>query len=109
MIPKKENFECTHCGYCCTLTVLPTEKEIERIKAVGYDDKDFITVDRKGRKRLKQVNGYCYFLKVEHGLSSCSIYPARPEPCKKYPFFEDYTAECEPPRVFDVKFLGRNV
>ncbi len=101
MKQKISSFRCRHCGYCCTQIVVLSRKDIERIKKLGYNERDFAEEDHLGRKRIKIPSYYCYFLGLRDGKTFCRIYEARPETCRKYPFFEGYTAECMPPKLFD--------
>jgi Fe-S-cluster containining protein len=99
--PKKSNFKCYHCGYCCTQAVRLGEEDIINITNKGYAKKEFIdSTFFKGGISIKLVNGFCYFLKIEHGLSSCKIYSIRPLVCRSYPFFENNTAICCPPTLW---------
>ena len=108
-IQKKSNFKCRSCGYCCTLIVPLKKEDIERIKKLGYDEKDFAEATPFGDRRIKMKNYYCYFLGLHKGETFCRIYEARPSICKDYPFFKDHTGECFPPRLFDdIKFPGEN-
>ena len=70
-----------YCGKCCYETEMPlTRKDVERIKALGFNEGDFsIVVD--GIKRLRNVNGKCFFLEENR----CKIYDYRPEGCRIYP------------------------
>jgi|Deesub1362B_J571_1020462.scaffolds.fasta_scaffold00066_27 hypothetical protein len=74
-----------YCGKCCYGTEMPlTEEDIERIKALGFDENDFSVVV-EGVKRLKNVENACYFLKE----NKCTIYENRPTGCKIYPLVLD--------------------
>ena len=105
MIQKPETFKCRHCGYCCTQIVVLSKKDIDRIKKLGYREEDFVEKDRQGRKRIRMPNYYCYFLGLRQGKTFCRIYDARPETCRKYPFFRGCTAECMPPKLFDDRII----
>lgn len=106
MIQKKEKFRCRNCGYCCTLLVLLSEGEIDRIKKLGYEENEFVGTDGRGRKRLRMKSYYCYFMGLHKGESFCRIYEARPKICRDFPFFKNHTAECMPPRLFDDGVFG---
>lgn len=101
MKQKKDKFKCRDCGYCCTLIVELTNKEIEQIKKAGYDEEEFAEVGPSGKKRIKLKNYYCYFLGLHRGETFCRIYKARPKICRDYPFLKAGTEECFPPRLFD--------
>lgn len=81
MIPKN----CARCGYCCQLIVPLNEKEIKRIKKLGYDEDYFTEKDSHGKKALKLINNYCIFLEINGGIARCRIYSHRPKRCRDYP------------------------
>lgn len=101
MHQQKSKFRCLNCGYCCTLVVILSKDDIERIKKLGYNEADFAENDRLGRKRVRMKNYYCYFLGLHKGESFCRIYNERPQVCRDYPFFRKGTQECLVPRLFD--------
>ncbi|RLI82312.1 YkgJ family cysteine cluster protein [Archaeoglobales archaeon] len=74
-----------YCGKCCYETEMPlTAGDIERIKALGFDEDDFSVVV-EGVRRLRNVKGACYFLKD----NKCTIYENRPIGCRIYPLVLD--------------------
>jgi len=85
------------------MVVRPNKKEIENIKKLGYKEEDFLETDALGRKRIKFINYYCYFLKIENGIAACRIYKKRPKACRQYPFFKNKTEPCFPSQRFDVQ------
>lgn len=99
-----DNFKCERkCGKCCIdYTVLLYKKDIERIKTLGYQKEHFVEYERIGPERGKPIlkkksDKWCVFLKKsESGIFSCGIYDARPEICKKYPFFGRAVESCIP-------------
>jgi len=74
------------------LRIKISDKDIENIENNGYTD--FIDKDIEGKKFIKMINGFCYFLTLDKGMASCRVYDIRPEGCRKYPFFEDKVMEC---------------
>ncbi len=57
-----------------------SDDDIERIEALGYSRDEFsVIVD--GVRRLRNVDGKCYFLKD----NACKIYEHRPLGCRLYP------------------------
>jgi hypothetical protein len=69
------------CGKCCYETEMPlTREDLERIKALGFDENDF-SILVEGVWRLRNVDGKCYFLEE----NMCTIYEFRPEGCRIYP------------------------
>jgi Fe-S-cluster containining protein len=79
----RRKFKCIRCGKCCGLRVNLPEEDIRRIKKAGY--KDFI----KGKNTLKKVNGYCIFMTLDNGITSCKLEKsAKPELCKNFPCIE---------------------
>src|SRR3989338_971615 len=89
-----ENFQCTFCGKCCMhYTVKLSEKDIKRIEGLGFQKDSFARKDdfdeATGKYALrKQENGWGVFLRKEGEKFLCSIHSARPDICRKYPFFE---------------------
>ena len=75
----REKFRCLRCGKCCKLRVDLSDEDIKRIKMAGK--RDFI----EGKNHLKRINGFCKFLELKEGKSSCSIYKIRPAICREYP------------------------
>jgi len=86
-----ENFECTGCGECCRWSgsVLLTDRDIAAMAAhLGLTEQEFI--DRHTRLApnriqlalLDHADGSCAFLEGDR----CSIYNARPEQCRSFPF-----------------------
>ncbi len=70
------------CGKCCFDTEMPlTEEDLRRIEGLGYVKDEFSIRDGETR-RLRNVNGRCYFLDDEN---RCVIYEHRPEGCRLYP------------------------
>jgi len=76
-----KRFKCTQCGKCCTLSVEPSEKDIERIELLGHKRINFL---RQGK--LRKVNGACYFLEKRDGLAFCKIHEMKPRVCGQYPY-----------------------
>ena len=91
----KKTFKCDrHCGKCCMkLAVSVDEQDINKIKKIGYDEKDFLERDLIDQTKFmlkKRDNGHCIFLKKsKSGMYSCKIHKNRPKICRKYPFFEN--------------------
>ena len=76
----RRKFTCLRCGRCCRLTVNLTEEEIKKIKKAGY--KDFFTK----KNELRKVNGYCVFLTLDKGITSCKLEnSAKPAISKNFP------------------------
>jgi len=76
-----KRFQCLQCGKCCTLTVEPTEQDIDKIERMGYKRDRFL---KDGK--LRKLNGACCFLKREGSKYFCSIHEIKPRVCRKYPF-----------------------
>jgi Fe-S-cluster containining protein len=93
-ILRRRKFKCIRCGKCCSLRINLPKEDIERIKKAGY--KDFI----QGKNRLKKVNGYCIFMNLDNGLTSCKLEnSAKPQICKNFPtingcFGKKYDLRC---------------
>ncbi|HEY5621310.1 MAG TPA: YkgJ family cysteine cluster protein [Pontiella sp.] len=84
-------FSCSGCGECCRWggSVLLNDADIRMIAAyLGMTEPEFIESHTRlapGRKQLAlldQKDGSCAFLKGDR----CSIYDARPEQCRTFPF-----------------------
>lgn len=102
---KKDDFKCEHCGKCCRPIVVLSEKDIERIKELGYDESHFVEEDHfdQEKKALRQVENKCTFLDFDQfGRSFCEIYKNRPDICRKYPFLGCNEVEtCHPNNMFE--------
>ena len=90
---------CSGCGECCRWTgsVLLTDADIARVAAhLGMTEQGFI--DRHTRLApsriqlalLDQTDGSCAFLSGDR----CSIYAARPEQCRTFPFAWSVASGC---------------
>lgn len=86
-------FKCKRCGYCCTLKVKLSLLELLRIIALGYEKKDFVEKNVKGRNCIKLINDKCYFLTKKNNKPFCKIYRYRPRMCREYPGLE--TGACK--------------
>lgn len=93
-------FECTRCGDCCTGApgyVWVESVEIERLAAHrGMDTADFVRqyVRQVGDRLslIERPNGDCVFWDREAG---CTVYEARPEQCRTWPFWPMNIADRE--------------
>ena len=89
------NFECQRCRYCCSVEpgyVFLSEKDLERLSSFfGLERDDFIRTYCRlvdyGQYSLvsltERSNYDCEFLSPE----GCTVYEARPEQCRTYPFW----------------------
>jgi Fe-S-cluster containining protein len=86
-----KQFECTGCGDCCRWggSVLLTDPDIDALAAfTGMTPQEFIdrqtrlAPDRRRLALLDQADGSCAFLEG----NDCSVYPARPEQCRTFPY-----------------------
>lgn len=84
-------FECTGCGTCCRWTgsVLLTDRDIAAMAAaLALSEQEFIDHHtRLAPNRIQLAltdhsDGSCSFLEGDR----CSIYDARPEQCRSFPF-----------------------
>ena len=84
-------FRCSGCGECCRWTgsVLLEETDIHRLSVhLGISEEDFIdrhtrlAPNRQQLALLDQADGSCAFLQGDR----CSIYEARPEQCRTFPY-----------------------
>ncbi len=87
-------FECTRCGACCTGApgyVWVDPAEIARLADhLGLPFETFTRryVRQVGERLslLEQPNGDCIFWNRDAG---CTVYPARPEQCRTWPFWSE--------------------
>lgn len=84
-------FKCTGCGECCRWpgSVLLTDKDLSLLAGyLGLTERECIdqhtrlAPNRKQLALLDQADGSCAFLTGD----ACSIYEARPEQCRTFPF-----------------------
>jgi Fe-S-cluster containining protein len=74
------------CAACCKDTkMMLSQKDIENISSLGYNEKDFYYRNSDDFYKLKNINGQCYFLKE----NKCEIYDHRPQGCRYYPIIYD--------------------
>jgi len=85
-------FKCAGCGECCRWSgsVLLTDVDVELMAAhLGVSVQEFIdhhtrlAPNRIQLALLDQSNGSCAFL---DGAGRCSVYAARPEQCRTFPY-----------------------
>jgi len=87
-------FSCTRCGACCTGApgfVWVDVEEIERLAASRRESIDEFSrrhVRRVGRSYslIEKPNGDCVFW--DRGVG-CTVYPARPNQCRTWPFWRE--------------------
>lgn len=78
------------CIKCCKETkMLLSEKDIERIKKLGFSYEFFVD-QINGWLQLKNREGLCVF---QNG-KQCAIYKNRPEGCQLYPLIYDKDNNC---------------
>ena len=86
-----KQFKCSGCGECCRWTgsVLLTPEDIPRLADhLKVPEQEFIdqhtrlAPNRKQLALLDKADGSCAFLANDQ----CSIYAARPEQCRTFPF-----------------------
>ncbi|MBT8041835.1 MAG: YkgJ family cysteine cluster protein [Pontiella sp.] len=92
-------FQCSGCGECCRWTgsVLLTDADIPKMAAhMGLSEQEFIdrhtrlAPNRRQLALLDQPDGSCAFL----AGNRCTIYAARPEQCRTFPFAWSVPAGC---------------
>lgn len=86
-----DRFSCTGCGACCRWggSVLLTDDDVSRLAAhlklseQGFIDRHTrLARNRRQLALLDQADGSCAFLEGDR----CSVYEARPEQCRTFPF-----------------------
>lgn len=84
-------FACTHCGRCCTWKgdVHVAGSDIDRLAAfLGLEKNSFIArytrlaYHRRGLSLQDGPDHACVFLEGQR----CSVYEARPDQCRRFPF-----------------------
>lgn len=81
----RRKFKCLRCGKCCRLKVVLTKEDIAKIKKAGY--KNFL----EKNNYLKKVNGYCIFMTLNNGVTSCKLeHSAKPEVCRNFPTIKGF-------------------
>lgn len=88
-----KKLRCNKCGYCCTLLLNLTDKDITRIKEIHNKD-DFIE-EHLGRKYMKLIDKKCFFLRKNNKGYYCEIYNNRPQICRIYPSYDREIKECK--------------
>ena len=101
-----KNFKCKRCGSCCNPPRL-YKQDIERIKKLGYKEKDFIYTDNFNNHYIKDKKGRCMFLKKTKP-ASCIIYKNRPKICRQYPS-ELVNGSCKPITLAFDKYLEKRI
>lgn len=86
-----KQFKCSGCGECCRWagSVLLVDADILRLAAhLEMSEQEFVDLhtrlapNRRQLALLDQPDGSCAFLRGDR----CSIYEARPEQCRTFPF-----------------------
>lgn len=67
--------------------MLLSQKDINRLKKLGYTLDQFVRFDSQGYATLKNRGGYCVFYDLENRC--CSVYASRPSGCRVYPVIVD--------------------
>ena len=98
-----KTFVCKRCGRCCTdYTVKLSKADIKGIKKLGYEEVEFVEIDKNlpepTKFVLRKKSDYeCIFLTGnKNGIYSCKIYDARPTVCRRYPFLKKNIETCKP-------------
>ena len=83
--------KCIDCGNCCKQTeMILSERDILCIlkdTSLNLNREDFILKSTEGHYQLKNISGYCFFLKKDTKI--CRIYELRPQGCRFYPLIYD--------------------
>jgi Fe-S-cluster containining protein len=96
-----KKFECTGCGDCCRWSgsVLLTDRDIARLaKELGLSQQEFINRHTRlapNRTQLALIDNpdeSCSFLDGNR----CSVYEARPEQCRSFPYVWSVSEGCPP-------------
>jgi uncharacterized protein len=93
-------FQCTRCGHCCTGepgVVWVNGAEIEAIaeyRGEKAEEVEGLYTRLVGRRRSlrERSNGDCVFWDRESG---CTVYPARPQQCRTWPFWHSNVETAE--------------
>ena len=84
---KKDKFKCIGCGECCYLKFKLKKSDIERFERGRINWKFFVDENW----RIKKTEKYCYLLKDKNGRRICSINKYKPDVCRKWPFFNQFS------------------
>ncbi len=91
-------FECARCGNCCTRPegrVRVTTDEVAALaRARGLAESGFVSrylnAGPNGDWLVRLApDGACPFLERADGLALCTVYGARPEHCRTFPFWDE--------------------
>lgn len=90
-------FACTQCGNCCSGWpgfVWVTDEEVQAIADFRGEPLEEVTglyTRREGNRRTlkEKANNDCIFY---DRMKGCTVYPARPNQCRTWPFWETTTA-----------------
>lgn len=88
-------FKCTGCGGCCTGgpgAVWLTDEDIARLSSfLDLSREEFLkkyTHTNYGKLSLKEVKSQNYDCIFLEGKKRCTVYEARPEQCRKFPWWK---------------------
>lgn len=71
------------------------DADISRLKGMDYDEGDFCSTGKDGIRRLRNIDGYCYFYDAQK--KRCREYAHRPLGCSIYPvIISDDEVEVDP-------------
>jgi Fe-S-cluster containining protein len=87
----QDRHDCARCGKCCAQPVGMLGREAVAIaRYLGIPASEFrrryIVGQHHQWLQLMQVDDRCPFLERDGELCNCSIYEARPEACRRFPF-----------------------
>ena len=84
---KKQEFNCSQCGKCCSFTVVVGDFDVHQLKEAGFDTDSCVST-KFGVRHLTKTDGYCSFLENGAclGKKSCGIYNDRLYICRRFPY-----------------------
>jgi Fe-S-cluster containining protein len=99
---------CLRCSDCCQKTVLLSAADLARLQeATGSPRGDFASRFAWLRVLKKAPDGHCIFHLHNsdnlNSVSACSVYLARPEACRRFPYLRYFGRPGLDPRCLAVK------
>jgi len=97
---------CLRCTDCCCKTVILSRRDRQRLQEFTGSPA-IVFSSRLAWLRIlrKTADGHCIFHRHDTDASCCTVYPARPEACRKFPYLRYFGRPAIDPRCMAVKRL----